>query len=210
MSNNNDLIKRNNKLNIYGLFGVFKLAVYIVRTKFIIPNARLIRFPFEIRGKKYIKFGHGLTTGTGCRIEVYPVDNKSTVLEIGENVQMNDNVHITAVNHVSIGNNVLMASKIYISDSSHGSYSGDEFDSDPDSIPENRPLKYKSVVIEDNVWIGEFVSILPGTKIGRGSIIGTMSVVTKDIPPYCIAAGIPAKPIKKYNFDTRRWEKYNN
>jgi len=55
------------------------------------------------------------------------------------------------------------------------------------------------------VWIGEFVSILPGVKIGKGSIIGANTVVTKSIPENCIAIGAPAKIIKSYNFDLKRW-----
>ena len=120
---------------------------------------------------------------------------------------MNDHVHITARESVKIGNNVLLASKIYISDCSHGSYSGDENDSHPESIPHDRPLFSKPVVIEDNVWLGEFVSVLPGVTIGKGSIIGTNSVVSKNIPSNVIAVGSPAKPIKKFNFATNNWEK---
>jgi lipopolysaccharide O-acetyltransferase len=63
------------------------------------------------------------------------------------------------------------------------------------------------VIIEENVWIGEYVSILPGVTIGRGSIIGSMSVVNKNIPAFCIAVGAPAKVIKRYNFTTNKWEK---
>ena len=55
---------------------------------------------------------------------------------------------------------------------------------------------HKPVVIEDNVWIGEHSTILKGMTIGKGSIIGCHSVVTKDIPPYCIAARNPAKVVK--------------
>ena len=51
------------------------------------------------------------------------------------------------------------------------------------------------------------VSILPGVEIGKGLIIGANSVVTKSIPDYSIAAGNPAKVIKQYNFNTKRWEK---
>ncbi len=108
---------------------------------------------------------------------------------------------------VSIGNNVLLASKIYISDCSHGSYAGDEYDSHPDSIPHDRPLHAKPVVIEDNVWLGEFVSVLPGVTIGRGTIVGANSVVSKDLPPYVIAVGTPAKAIKVFNHETKKWEK---
>ncbi|WP_281298271.1 acetyltransferase [Flavobacterium limnophilum] len=150
----------------------------------------------------------GFTTGVGCRLEAYP-EYGNKVLYVGKNVQINDYVHITAREHVFIGNNVLMASKIYISDCSHGSYSGDSFDSDPTSNPIDRKLFSKSIIINDNVWLGEFVSVLKGVEIGEGTIVGANSVVSKSLPPYVIAVGIPARPIKKYNFETNRWEKIN-
>ena len=191
----------------YGLSQIFYLSYCKFRTLFIFPNARIIRFPIDIRGKKYIQVSKGFTTGIGCRIEAYPETDKK-VLFFGENFQMNDYVHITAMESVKIGNNVLLASKIYISDCSHGSYSGDENDSHPDSIPHDRPLYSKQVVIEDNVWLGEFVSVMPGVTIGKGTIIGANSVVSKSLPPYVIAVGTPAKPIKKFNFENNKWEKY--
>ena len=191
----------------YGLSQIFYLSYCKFRTLFIFPNARIIRFPIDIRGKKYIQVSKGFTTGVGCRIEAYPETDKK-VLFFGENFQMNDYVHITAMESVKIGNDVLLASKIYISDCSHGSYSGDENDTHPDSIPHDRPLSSKPVVIEDNVWLGEFVSVLPGVTIGKGTIVGANSVVSKNLPPYVIAVGTPAKPIKKFNFETNKWEKY--
>ena len=51
----------------------------------------------------------------------------------------------------------------------------------------------KPVVIEDEVWIGAHAIILPGTRVGRGAVIGAGSVVTRDIPPYAVAYGVPAK-----------------
>ena len=65
-------------------------------------------------------------------------------------------------------------------------------------------------MIEDNVWIGEFVSVLPGVTIGKGTIVGANSVVSRSLPEYVIAVGIPAIPIKKYNFQHSRWEKFNS
>lgn len=59
----------------------------------------------------------------------------------------------------------------------------------------------KDIIIEDGVWIGFGVMVLPGVTIGKKSIIGAGSVVIKDIPPYCIAVGNPCKPIKKWNFE---------
>ncbi len=61
-------------------------------------------------------------------------------------------------------------------------------------------LKNISVTIEDDVWIGSRVIILPGIKIGKGSIIGAGAVVTKDVPEYSIVGGVPAKLIRSRNF----------
>jgi lipopolysaccharide O-acetyltransferase len=178
-----------------------------IRTKLFFYLAHIIRFPFDISGRKYIRWGTGFTIGRSCRIESCLVETKRIVLEFGKNVQLNDYVHITAMQQVKIGDNVLMTSKIYISDCVHGIYSGDQEHSSLDVPPMQRTYICKPVHIEDNVWIGEFVSILPGVTIGKGSIIGANSVVTKNIPPYVIAVGIPAKPVKQYNFKKERWEK---
>lgn len=193
-------------LKRYGLLGSLKLFFSLIYTKLFFRNARLIRLPFDIRNKKYIKIGKNFTAGFGCRIEAFPVDEHigDTCIKIGENVQINDYVHIGAVGSITIGNNVLMASKIYISDHNHGSY--DDFISDhPMSIPIERESICKPVFIGDNVWIGESVCILPGVTIGKGCVIGALSVVTKDIPDYSIAVGSPAKVVKKYDFEINKW-----
>ena len=198
-------------LQQYGFWGSFKLVINLIKTKIIYHNVRLIRFPIDVRNKKNIDFGENLTTGVGCRLESCPqIMTDSKLLKFGNNIQLNDYVHITAAHSVEIGNNVLMASKIYISDCTHGSYIGNEYDSDPMSLPIDRPLSVKAVKIEDNVWLGEFVSVLPGVTIGEGTIVGANSVVSKSLPPYVIAVGSPAKPIKFYNFESKRWEKYVN
>jgi acetyltransferase-like isoleucine patch superfamily enzyme len=198
-----DLLKKCKK---YSFGEILKLLFFITYTKVIIPNARIIRYPIDIRGRKNIEFGKKFAAGYHCRIETH-ASSKEKVLIIGQNVQINDFVHIAAKQSVVIGNNVLIASKVFISDISHGSYNGDIFDSEPETDPQKRKLVSKPVSIDENVWIGESVSILPGVRIGKASIIGANSVVTKDIPDYCIAAGNPAKVIKRYNFNTGRWEK---
>lgn len=192
---------------VYGIWGVMNMIVNLIRTKILFSNVRIIRFPIEIRGKKHIDFGVNLTTGVGCRIEAYPFDTKGVLIKFGNDIEINDYVHIAAINSVCFGNNILIASRVFISDIQHGSYSGETLDSSPDSIPKDRDLFSKPVNIEDNVWIGEAVSILAGVTIGKGTIIGSNSVVTKSLPPYVIAVGAPAKPVKKFNFDTNKWEK---
>ncbi|NCD70759.1 DapH/DapD/GlmU-related protein [Mucilaginibacter agri] len=191
----------------YGIVGVWRLLCSLIYTKIFYRDARLIRLPFDIRNKHLIAIEEGLTTGFGCRIEA--VDSPGThtkLLRLGKNIQMNDYVHITAGNNVTIGDNVLIASRVYISDTSHGRYGPDEYNS-PFDIPVARLLFFKHVIIEDNVWLGEGVCVLPGVTIGFGAIIGANAVVTKNVPAMSIAVGAPAKVIKKFDEDTGRWEK---
>jgi lipopolysaccharide O-acetyltransferase len=105
-----------------------------------------------------------------------------------------------------IGDRVLIGSKVLITDHNHGSYGARGEHSDPCIPPSLRRLSSAPVVIEEDVWIGEFVSVLPGVRIGKGSIIGTLSTVSRSIPAYCVAAGSPARILKRYNFTTARWE----
>jgi lipopolysaccharide O-acetyltransferase len=189
----------------YGLFGFFRILLMWLRTKLFYQKARLIRFPFYLRGRQNISWGNEFTTGVGVRIEAYSSSNK-VIVNIGKNVQLNDYVHIAGINKVSIGDNVLIASRVFISDHNHGCYSTPGLHSKPEEIPKNRPLVAKPILIESNVWIGEGVFILPGVKIGFGSIVAAGSVVTKDIPRSSIAAGNPAKIIKKYNTKAQKWQ----
>lgn len=155
-----------------------------------------------------ISIGRDFYAGPGLRLESVTAYHGMTYtpsITIRDNVTLNDYVHIGANHHVELGNNVLVASKVYISDHGHGAYSG-AGQASPDMAPAARPLTTgQAVVIEDNVWIGESASVLAGVRIGRGSIIGANSVVTRDIPPYSIAVGTPARVIKTYNHDSHTW-----
>ena len=195
-------------LQRYGVFGSASLMIDALYTRFCFPGARLVRRPIHIRGRRYIDFGVGLTTGRLCRIDAIPAQAGSNpILRFGRDVQINDFVHIGAIESVTIQDNVLIASRVFISDHNHGCYSGSSMHSHPESVPIERTLSSSPIVIEENVWIGESVSILPGVRIGKGSIIGANSVVSRNIPQFCIAAGIPARILKSYNFNSGRWER---
>lgn len=68
---------------------------------------------------------------------------------------------------------------------------------------------HNTLKIGDGSWIGTHVAIIGDVHIGKNCVIGANSVVTKDIPDYSVAVGIPAKIIKQYNFTTNSWEKIN-
>lgn len=194
--------------NVYGLGEIFKNAISFAYTRIFFKDARLIRRPIYIRGKKYLQFNEGFTTGYGCRLEMFDTGLGGVKkLIIGKNCKIGDRVHIAAGEKVTIGDNCLMASNIYISDIHHGDYSGVFEYSSPDIPPDSRPLFTRPVSIGYNVWIGENVCILPGITIGDGCVIGANSVVNKDTPDNCIVAGSPAKVLKRYNPNSAMWER---
>lgn len=192
----------------YSLFSILQILLYLIFTKLFYSNARLIRLPFFIKGRKFINIGDRFNSGRYCRLEAMPQSaDKKIIISIGGDVEINDFVHIAGIDAISIGNNVLIASRVFISDHNHGSYTGLN-QSNPSSIVKQRPLSSNKVCIDDNVWIGEGCAILPGVHIGKNSIIGSNSVVTCDVPENSIAAGIPAKIIKSFNSSTNTWDKY--
>ena len=187
--------------NLYSPSEYLKNIYSLIMTKLTMPQARFIRRPVYIRGRKSLSGCKGLTTGRFCRFDLE--GNKQT-LYIGENCEMGDMTHIVAHERVEIGNNVLIASKCFISDTNHGVYKGDKQDS-PDTPPNKRMLVSKPVKIGNNVWIGENVVILAGTNIGDGCIVGANSLVKGIIPDNTIVAGSPARVIKKFQEETLIW-----
>jgi lipopolysaccharide O-acetyltransferase len=195
----------NSVLESYGLVGSLRLAWHTFLTRITFPGARIVRRPVYLRGRRHMRFGRGFTSGPGLRIDAFGTGD-GVLISIGDDVQLNDAVHIAAIGAIEIGNRVLIASRVFITDHNHGSYTGEAQDS-PLSPPATRKLSFAPVRIEDDVWIGENVSVLPGVTIGRGAVIGTGSVVTRDVPAFCIAAGVPARVIKRWDPDTNRWER---
>lgn len=190
----------------YTLSEKIENVLFVLKSRIRFPGSRMIRFPIVVRGKRYIDFGTNLTTGRNCRIEVNGNHSGKRIL-FGDKVNIGDYVSIRCADKITIGNNVLMGSRVLIIDNSHGSYSG-EFHDNPNIPPNERTLSTAQVMIEDNVWLGEGVVVQQGVTIGQGSIIAANSVVTKDIPPYCIAGGVPTKILKVFDANSEKWIKY--
>lgn len=131
----------------------------------------------------------------GCWIR-YGDDKFKPSMTIGNNCNIGEHTHISAINRITIGNGLLTGQYVYIGDNSHGGFSVEEA-----AIPPiMRKLQSKGeIVICNNVWIGDKVAILGGVHIGDNVIIGANSVVTKDVPNNSIVAGVPAKVVKQLN-----------
>lgn len=157
-----------------------------------------VQYPAVFFGMKYIHIGNDFNSKCRLQLEAYDSmfgEKFSPQIYIGDNVSINYDVHIGAINKIIIGNNVLIASKVFITDHFHGDTSENTL-----KIPPSQRKLYSKgeIVIEDNVWIGEGVAIMPGVHIGHNSIIGANSVVTHDIEPFSIVVGSPANLIKQY------------
>ena len=123
---------------------------------------------------------------------------------IGDGTWIGIRNSFAAIHGITIGNNVLFAGYVHITDHSHGY----EDIHTPISL---QPLISKGpIIIEDNCWLGFGCEILSGVHIGEHSIVAAKAVVTKNVPPYSVVAGNPAKIIKQYNQKTQKWEKTRN
>lgn len=195
----------------------FIAYLYPMNIKMKIEHFREIIFTEWIR--RYLgHLGEGSTIGLGCQLQgggnknISIGDNTILVshnilgcwtshngidydphIIIGDNTAIGEYTQISAVKEVRIGNGVLTGRFVYISDNNHGT----SCLADLKMQPIKRDLYIKGpVVIEDNVWIGDKASILSGVTIGKGAIVACNAVVTKDVPPYSVVAGVPAKVIK--------------
>ena len=156
-------------------------------------------FPLNINGINNITIGNNVTVSYKSWLAAVPhTGEKLCELKIGDGSSIGNYNHIYATKSIIIGKNVLTADKVYISDNLH-SYENI-------NIPIiQQPIKQIATVeIGDGTWLGENVCVI-GAKIGKNCVIGANSVVTKDIPDYCVAIGAPAKIIKRYCLKTNKW-----
>lgn len=177
------------KLRVIGM-KVSGKEIYIKKNFKVNGNPKQV----QINGKE------GLYIGPNSMISCF--DNGE--IQIGTNFSATEYLRLTSKNKVTIGDNVLLGSSVTILDCNHGM--------NPEVVKgyNRQEMLLDEVHIEDGVWCGDHVIILPGVTIGQHSIIGAGSVVTKSIPEYCIAAGNPAKIIKRWNFDSKSWKRIGN
>ena len=156
-------------------------------------------------GPQYISVGRNCYIGSRVQLTAwdssYIGGNETPEITMGDGVSIGDESQVTAINKIVIGNGVLTGKKVLITDNSHGEVTREMMD----IAPLKRQVVSKGpVIIGDNVWIGEKASIVANVKIGQGSVVAANSVVTKDVPPFCVVAGCPAKIIKKLdNYENR-------
>lgn len=146
---------------------------------------------------KHVKFG--LEGHSCCYKSLNSSFSYSDSIKIGDNVYIGPSANFDGSGGITIGNGVIFAPKVTIYSRTHN------FNNDLKALPFDDVVWCAPVIIDDYVWIGANVIILPGVRIGKGVIIGAGSVVPKNIPDYAIAVGNPAKVVgyrNKDSFDT--------
>lgn len=128
-------------------------------------------------------------------------NGKMSVVKFGNGIEIGNHSTISSVNEVVIEDNVLTGPHVFISDHNH------EYRNPIIPICKQGVMVQdgSKVVIGEDSWLGTNVVVVGNVRIGKHCVIGANSVVTKDIPDYSVAAGIPCKVIKRYEFEKEEW-----
>jgi acetyltransferase-like isoleucine patch superfamily enzyme len=155
-----------------------------IRGRASVPLSVRLRGRIRIAGGGHVVFGDGVTL-IGNVVPVEFVAHPGARIVVGDNTFVNYGSSISAHELVTIGHNCLLGHYTFITDNNEHDIK------QHNSLPPSKP-----VVIEDHVWIGARVLILPGVHIGHHAVIGAGSVVTNNIPPNCVAVGNPARIVR--------------
>lgn len=172
------------------IFQMFSGAIRILMARIYLRNCDKVGRWVSVNGRPYIINDGKMILSDEVRVwstiertKLYT--GKNGTLRVGKNSRLNG-VHIDARELVQIGDNVRIAPYTIILDS--------DFHDIKDHFADGLS---KPVIIEDNVWLATRCTILKGVRIGKGSVVAAGSIVTKDVPPNCIVAGIPAQVIRE-------------
>jgi acetyltransferase-like isoleucine patch superfamily enzyme len=192
--------------------GLKKLALYLLMPKNQARPRKWVQwFVNPFKHKK----GKGALIRRRTRMDVLPfntfilgrystiedfatINNGMGAVVIGDHTRIG--IGNVVIGPVRIGDNVILAQNIVLSGLNHGY-------TDPDVPIALQPCSVAEIVVEDDCWIGANSVITAGVTIGRHSVVAGGSVVTKNVPPYTVVAGNPARPIRQYQPATGTWEK---
>ena len=178
------------KNRLYG-FIYFRQLYRFVKFKLFHPGIKTEGFVFlprkyDIGKGKNAKFtiGAWVWIGSGCAFRAHEGH-----LSIGRKTTFGGNNTINCYQRVDIKEECLFADNIYIVDFDHWYL-------DPNMSIRSQGIRKEDIVMGPNVWVAEKATILRGTTIGEGAVIGAMSLVIRDVPPYAVVGGVPARMIK--------------
>ncbi len=174
------------------LFGHYGKNVYFH------PGVHIVR-------PRFISIGDNVTIGSDTDIYVHPVDrsSKELIIQIGNDVHIGRNNIIGARKSIILEDHVLLGPHVMIGDHSH------QYEDVAVPIKLQDVTEGGAIRIGRDSWIGANVFILPRVTVGRHAVVGANSVVNRDVPPYSVVVGAPAKVVKRYDFEREEWVKVN-
>jgi acetyltransferase-like isoleucine patch superfamily enzyme len=148
--------------------------------------------PLRLSGEERIQIGDGVFLGEGCWLQALPDgDNRAVAISVGSGTSIAGACVISAVRNVCLEPHVLLARNVYISDHIH------KYSRRNEPISTQGVEKIRAVRIKRGAWLGQNVVVCPGVTIGAGSVVAANSVVYEDIPDFSVAAGAPARVVKR-------------
>ena len=161
-----------------------------------------IRRPFTLLFREFLRIGHDTDVHSNSYItplKEYAGIQYKPEITIGNGVYIGHHAYFVAIDSITIGDGCVLSEYVYITDNAHGLH--------PDKGPiMNQPLESKGPVhIGRECFLGFRVSVMPGVTLGEHCVVGANSVVTRSFPAYSMIAGMPAKLIKTYSFETKSW-----
>jgi lipopolysaccharide O-acetyltransferase len=153
----------------------------------------LLELPIRIWGESEIEIGDEVFVGTQSWLHVItrPKGHSGAAISIGNGTSISGFCTISAAERIVIERNVLIARYVYIADHSHAHGVSDL------PVKDQGITDVAAVRICEGAWLGQGVVICPGVTIGRNAVIGANAVVRSDVPDYCVAAGVPARVIRR-------------
>lgn len=172
---------------------ISRLRTILVRSTFAeFGKHSTIAGPIRIEFGEGISIGDGVFVGAGCWLQggERSVSSSRPALVIGNRVSISGRATLTAAKSITIEDSVLIAQGVYMCDHTH-------------AIDRDVPVRDQGItglapiVIKEGAWIGQNAVIMPGVTIGRSSVVGANSVVTKDVPARSVVAGVPARVMRR-------------
>ena len=156
----------------------------------------VLSMPARLAGVENIEVGERVFFGPGCWLQTLSREGHAAPrLIVGSGTCVSGTAVLSAASEVVLEDEVLLARNVYVSDHIH------RYDDLTRPILAQGVDKVQAVRICRGAWLGQNVVVCPGVTIGKGSVIGANSVVTRDIPDYCVAVGAPAKVVKRFGPD---------
>ena len=164
------------------------------RNVYIHPGSRIVR-------PQFISIGDNVRIGRSTNIFTHPErrDSKEIILRIEDDVHIGNYNIIGVRKSVILEENVMLGPWVMIMDHTHH-YEDVEIPIKSQPMTDGAPVH-----LEKGCWVGAYVFISPNVTIGRQAVIGAHSIVNRDIPPYSVAVGSPARVIKRYDFNLKQW-----